>query len=120
MFLAQPAEERGKGAKAMLDDGLFTRVATPDIRFAAHVGNGPAGEAVVKHGVATSNSDSLAGTFHGRGAHGAMPSASIDPIVIGAHCVSDVQTVISRQTHPNAFGVVTAAAMAIAPAPEAK
>lgn len=107
MFVAQPAEELVKGAKAMIDDGLFTRFAKPDIGFAAHVGNGPAGEVVIKDGVATSNSDSLEVIFHGRGAHGSMPAASIDPIVMGAHFVSDVQTVISRQKDPNAFGVVT-------------
>ena len=107
MFIGQPAEEQLKGAKAMLDAGLFTKFAKPDYGFAAHVGSGEAGTVLVKDGVTSSNSDSLEIVFKGRGGHGSMPSATIDPIVMGAHFVSDVQTVISRQKDANAFGVVT-------------
>ncbi len=107
MFVAQPAEEQLKGARAMLDAGLFTRFAKPDYGFAAHVGSGETGTVLVKDGVTSSNSDSVQITFKGRGGHGSMPSATIDPIVMGAHFVSDVQTVISRQKDANAFGVVT-------------
>jgi hippurate hydrolase len=110
MFIAQPAEEQLKGAKAMLDAGLFTKFAKPDYGFAAHVGSGEAGTVLVKDGVASSNSDSLQVTFKGRGGHGSMPSATIDPIVMGAHFVTDVQAVISRQKDANAFGVVTVGA----------
>ncbi|WP_256326355.1 amidohydrolase [Sphingomonas sp. NFR15] len=107
MFVAQPAEELVTGAKAMVEDGLFTRFPKPDVGFAAHIGNGPVGEVVVKDGVTTSNSDAVEVIFHGRGAHGSMPSAAIDPIVMGAHFVTDVQTVISRQKDAGAFGVIT-------------
>ncbi|MGC5799507.1 amidohydrolase [Sphingomonas sp. NFX23] len=110
MFIAQPAEEQLKGAKAMLDAGLFTRFIKPDYGFAAHVGSGEAGTVVVKDGVTSSNSDSVQVTFKGRGGHGSMPSATIDPIVMGAHFVTDVQAVISRQKDANAFGVVTVGA----------
>lgn len=107
MFIAQPAEEIGQGAKAMIADGLFTKFPKPDYAIAAHVGAGEAGTVGVKDGAATSNSDTLEITFKGRGAHGSMPSASIDPIVMGAHFVSDVQTVISREREAASFGVVT-------------
>ncbi|MCK9541741.1 MAG: amidohydrolase [Novosphingobium sp.] len=110
MFIAQPAEEVVGGAKAMLEDGLFTRFPKPDYAFAAHVSNLPAGQVFLKAGTSSAASDSLEITFHGRGAHGSMPAASIDPIVIGAHFVSDVQTVISRQKDPAAFGVLTVGA----------
>ncbi len=110
MFIAQPAEETLIGAKAMLDAGLFTKFAKPDYGFAAHVGSGEAGTVLVKDGVTSSNSDSLQVTFKGRGGHGSMPSATIDPIVMGAHFVTDVQSVISRQKDANAFGVVTVGA----------
>lgn len=110
MFIAQPAEEQLEGAKAMLDGGLFTKFAKPDYGFAAHVGSGEAGTVLVKDGVTSSNSDSLQVTFKGRGGHGSMPSATIDPIVMGAHFVTDVQAVISRQKDANAFGVVTVGA----------
>lgn len=107
MFIAQPAEEVGQGAKAMIADGLFTKFPKPDYAIAAHVGSGESGTVGVKDGAATSNSDTLEITFKGRGAHGSMPSASIDPIVMGAHFVSDVQSVISREREAASFGVVT-------------
>lgn len=107
MFIAQPSEETVGGAVAMIKDGLFTRFPKPDIGFGAHVGPALAGTVVVKDGVVTSNSDAIEITFKGRGAHGSMPSLSIDPIVEGAHFVNDVQTVISRQKDAGTFGVVT-------------
>jgi hippurate hydrolase len=107
MFVGQPAEERAAGAHAMLEDGLFRRFPKPDYGFAAHVGNAAAGTVSVKDGVVSSASDSIELVFHGRGGHGSMPSATIDPIVMGAHFVSDVQTVISRQKDAGAFGVIT-------------
>ncbi|CAN5534917.1 M20 family metallopeptidase [soil metagenome] len=107
MFIGQPSEETVQGAKAMIADGLLTRFPKPDYAFAAHVGSAPAGTVSVKDGVVSSNSDSAEVIFHGRGAHGSMPSASIDPVVMGAHFVSDVQSVISRQKEAGTFGVVT-------------
>lgn len=107
MFIAQPAEEVGAGAKAMIADGLFTKFPKPDYAIGAHVGAAEAGTVNVKDGAATSNSDTLEITFRGRGAHGSMPSASIDPIVMGAHFVSDVQSVVAREKDAGSFGVVT-------------
>lgn len=107
MFIAQPAEETLAGARAMIADGLFTRFPKPDYGFAAHVGSGPVGLVAVKDGVTSSNSDSITLAFKGRGGHGSMPNLTIDPVVIGAHFVTDVQTVISRYKDANAFGVVT-------------
>lgn len=110
LFVGQPAEETVSGAKAMLDDKLFERLPKPDIGFAAHVSPFPAGSVMLKEGSASSASDSLEIIFHGRGGHGSMPSATIDPVVIGAHFVSDVQTVISREKDAGAFGVITVGA----------
>lgn len=107
MFVGQPAEEVLSGARAMMADGLFTRFPKPDYGFAAHVTPRAIGSVEVKDGITTSAQDALEIVFKGRGAHGSMPSASIDPIVIGAHFVSDVQTIISRERDANAFGVVT-------------
>lgn len=107
MFIGQPAEETGGGAKAMVEDGLFTRWQKPDYGFAAHVSPMPAGTIFIKDGIVTAASDGLELTFHGIGAHGSMPDKGIDPIVEAAHFVTDVQTVISREMDPNLFGVVT-------------
>jgi amidohydrolase len=107
MFIAQPAEETVSGAKAMLADGLYTRFGKPDYALALHVDNETAGHLVLKPGTYTSAVDNLQITFKGRGAHGSMPSESIDPIVMAAHFVTDVQSVVSREKNAAQFGVVT-------------
>jgi hippurate hydrolase len=107
MFVGQPAEEAIDGAKAMLADGLFTRFPKPDYAFAAHIGPTAFGTVTIKDGMESSNSDAVDIVFNGRGAHGSMPDKGIDPILMGAHFVSDVQAVISREKDPQAFGVIT-------------
>ena len=107
MFIAQPAEEAGDGAEGMIKDGLFTRFPKPDIGFALHGGPAPDNAVSYKAGVLTSNADSLMITFHGRGAHGAQPHLAIDPIVMAARFVVDVQTVISREKDPLQPGIVS-------------
>jgi hippurate hydrolase len=107
MFIGQPSEEAVSGAKAMLADGLYKRFGKPDYAFALHVGPDPVGTIGYKAGPFSTTSDFLEITFKGRGAHGSMPEKSIDPIVMAARFVEDVQTVISREKDPAAFGVVT-------------
>lgn len=103
VFVAQPAEEVLGGASAMVKDGLFTRFPKPDYALAAHIaGAMPLGTVVMKEGVILSASDALEVVFHGKGAHGSAPSSSIDPIVMGAHFVSDVQSVsAARRMQPH-------------------
>jgi amidohydrolase len=107
MFIGQPAEEITEGARAMLADGLFDRFGKPDIGFAQHVGPAPTGTLSYRAGIYNTASDSLEITFKGRGAHGSTPNVAIDPIVEAARFVTDVQTVISREKEPNAFGVIS-------------
>lgn len=107
IFIAQPAEETVDGAQQMIDDGLFQKFGKPDYAFALHVGPGLAGQVYYKAGVLTSNSDHLMLTFNGRGGHGSMPSVTIDPVMMAARFTVDVQSVISREKDPSAFGVVT-------------
>jgi len=111
MFIAQPAEEIGAGAMAMLWDGLFTRFPKPDFAFGLHDGPFPYGHINYRVGVGSSNSDSLAIKFHGRGGHGAAPQQTIDPVLIAARFIVDVQTVISREKDPIEFGVVSIGAI---------
>jgi hippurate hydrolase len=110
MFIAQPAEEGLRGAKAMLADGLLTRFPRPDFGFALHVNPSAAGSITIKPGTNSSASDSLEILFKGRGGHGSMPSAAIDPIVIAARFVTDVQSIISREKDAGQFGVITVGA----------
>ena len=111
MFVAQPAEETGSGAKAMLADGLFTRFPKPDFAFALHTSPQPFGTIAYRSGPLTSNENSLEVTFRGRGGHGSAPDKTVDPIVIAAHFITDVQTVVSREKDPMEFGVVTIGAI---------
>jgi amidohydrolase len=111
MFIAQPAEEAGTGAKAMLADGVFTRFPKPDFGFALHDGPFAYGNIDYRVGVGSSNADSLAITFHGRGGHGAAPQATIDPVMIAARFIVDVQSVISREKDPTEFGVLSIGAI---------
>jgi amidohydrolase len=111
MFIAQPAEETVSGAKAMIADGLFTRFKKPDFGFALHDGPFAYGTLSYRVGVGSSNSDSLDLTFHGRGGHGASPQRTIDPVMIAARFIVDVQSVISREKDPTEFGVFSIGAI---------
>src|SRR3981189_1209278 len=107
MFIAQPAEEVGAGASAMRADGLFTRFPKPDAIFALHDQPFPYGYVRYRVGVGSSNADSFYITFKGRGGHGAVPQATIDPVMMASRFVVDVQSVISREKDPTEFGVVS-------------
>ncbi|MEA2795078.1 MAG: hypothetical protein QOI87_2458 [Bradyrhizobium sp.] len=107
MFIAQPAEEVGAGASAMRADGLFTRFPKPDASFALHDQAFPYGYVRYRVGVGSSNADGLYITFKGRGGHGAVPQATIDPVMMASRFVVDVQSVISREKDPTEFGVVS-------------
>src|SRR4051812_31462646 len=107
MFVGQPAEEGGGGARRMVTDGLFTRFPKPDYGFALHVGPGPYGSVFYKPGVINSTSDGLAITFKGKGGHGSRPHVTIDPVMEAAHFIVDVQSVISREKDSAKFGVIT-------------
>jgi len=107
MFVGQPAEEAGGGARAMVADGLFTRFPKPDYGFALHVGPGPHGYVSYKPGVINSTSDSFTITFIGKGGHGSRPHTTIDPIMMAGRFIVDVQSVISREKDSARFGVVS-------------
>ncbi|HEX5460444.1 MAG TPA: M20 family metallopeptidase [Steroidobacteraceae bacterium] len=103
----QPAEETAEGAQAMINDGLFRRFAKPDVVLGQHVMVGPAGTLGGRAGVITSAADSLQIRLFGRGAHGSMPQASIDPVVMAAAVVMRLQTIVSRELAPAEAAVVT-------------
>jgi hippurate hydrolase len=111
MFIAQPAEEEVAGAKAMLADGLFTRFPKPDVGFALHDGPGAYGNVTYRVGIGSSTVNGLFVKFHGRGGHGSAPQNTIDPIMMTARFVVDVQSVISREKDPTEFGVVSIGAI---------
>src|SRR5437588_929433 len=103
----QPAEETAEGAQAMIDDGLFDRFPKPDVVLGQHVMVGPAGAVAGRTGVITSAADSLRIRLFGRGAHGSMPQASIDPVVMAAATVMRLQTIVPREVAAAEAAVVT-------------
>lgn len=107
MVVFQPAEETAQGAQAMIDDGLFKRFPKPDVILGQHVMVGSAGVISGREGVTTSAGDSLQITLFGRGAHGSMPQASIDPVVMSAATVMRLQTIVSRELAATESAVVT-------------
>jgi hippurate hydrolase len=111
MAVFQPAEETAAGARAMLDDGLFDRFPKPDVVLGQHVMPAPSGSIGIRSGVMTSAADSFEIRMFGRGAHGSMPEASIDPVVMGAATVMRLQTIVSREIAPGQSAVVTIGAL---------
>lgn len=111
VFIGQPAEETISGARAMMEDGLYTRFPRPDYALAFHVSaDMAAGTIGLVPGATSSSSDSVDIIVHGVGAHGASPHTGKDPVVIGAQIVMALQTLVSREIAPLEPGVVTVGA----------
>jgi hippurate hydrolase len=111
VMIGQPGEERGKGAVAMLDDGLFTRFPKPHYALAFHDSASQlAGTIGMRSGYALANVDSVDVVVHGVGGHGAYPHMTKDPIVLGAKIVMALQTLVSRETDPQDPSVITVGA----------
>ncbi|BBD98301.1 amidohydrolase [Sphingobium amiense] len=108
VMILQPAEEVGKGARDMLEDGLYTRFPRPTHAIAFHdAANLPAGQIGYTPGYALANVDSVDIDVKGVGGHGAYPQTTKDPIVLGARIVTSLQTLVSREQEPQDPAVVT-------------
>ncbi|SPO02959.1 related to hippurate hydrolase [Cephalotrichum gorgonifer] len=111
IFAFQPDEENGAGAQAMVDDGLYDpqrhAVPHPDVVLGGHVMPMRAGKIATRAGAFNSTSESLRVTFFGRGAHGAKPHKSVDPVVMASSAVLKLQTIVSREMDPMQVAVVT-------------
>lgn len=105
--LFQPAEETGDGARGMVDDGLSRAIPPVDVALAQHVLPAPAGHVGTHRGPVLSAADSMRITVYGRGAHGSMPQAGVDPVVLAAMIVLRLQTVVSREVAPTDTVVLT-------------
>lgn len=108
VMVAQPGEETSQGAKAMLEDGLFTRFPRPNYAIAFHdSATLPAGIVGFSPGPALANVDSVDLIVRGVGGHGAAPHTTRDPIVLAARIVTSLQTLVSRELDPLDSAVVT-------------
>ena len=101
VLVGQPAEEAIGGARAMLDDGLYQRFPKPDAALALHVTHDQeVGTVGYTSGPALAGSTAVNVTIRGKGGHGAAPHTTVDPIVLAALVVVDLQTVVSREVNP--------------------
>ncbi|MCU0730941.1 MAG: amidohydrolase [Hyphomonas sp.] len=108
VMIAQPAEEIGLGAQAMLAEGLYTKFPKPDYNIALHVSAGaPSGTIAYSSGFALANVDSVDIKVKGVGGHGAYPHTTVDPILVASHIVVALQSLVSRNTNPLDSAVVT-------------
>lgn len=111
IYLFQPAEERGRGARMMLDDGLYDKnkhaCPEPDLCLGQHVFPFRAGNVLTKSGSTMSAADSYKITIHGKGGHGSEPHKCVDPVVIASHIVVHLQTLVSREMPPDETAVLT-------------
>ena len=103
----QPAEEVGDGARTMVEDGLADLVGPVDVALAQHVFPLPAGQLRVRSGPVMAAADSLRVTVFGRGGHGSMPQATVDPVVLASMIVIRLQTIVSREVDPSQMVVLT-------------
>lgn len=105
--LFQPAEEHVRGARAMIEDGLYDKVPQPDVVLAQHLVRMKAGTVSVRAGRLLTAADAIDVRVYGRGGHGSAPQSCIDPIVIGAAIVTRLQSIVSREVTPGELAVVT-------------
>lgn len=108
IMVAQPSEEVGAGARAMIDDGLFSRFPRPDCALALHVTPSlPAGRVGFREGLFWAGCASLELVIRGVGGHGSRPHETKDPVVMAAETILLLQTVVSRETDPSETAVLT-------------
>ncbi|RNL86252.1 amidohydrolase [Halostreptopolyspora alba] len=107
VFLFQPGEETSEGARAMVDDGLWEKAPRPEVVYGQHVWPGLAGTAEINIGTTMAMADSWKVTVRGRGGHGSRPENTIDPVVLAAHMVVRIQSVVSREVPSSQAAVVT-------------
>ena len=108
ILIGQPAEEIGRGAKMMIDNGLYQTFGTPDYAVGLHCSPTiPAGQVGFGKGYTMANTEKITINVKGKGAHGASPHMSIDPVVIASMIVMDLQTIVSRNIKPTDAAVVT-------------
>ncbi|MCA0327758.1 MAG: M20 family metallopeptidase [Proteobacteria bacterium] len=106
-FIFQPAEEHGRGAKAMIQDGLFERFPVDEIYGAHNIPGMPAGHIATRVGGIMASEDNFVIRIRGQGGHAARPHMAIDPLVVAAEVILALQTIVGRSVDPAESAVVS-------------
>ena len=109
VLVAQPAEEPIEGAKAMMDDNMYSRhgVPKPDYFMVLHTVPFPIGTVALTGGRINTGSDHIDVTFHGSGGHGSSPHLATDTVMMAGMAIVQYQTIVSRMIDPIEVGVLT-------------
>ena len=107
----QPAEETASGARAMVEADIASVIPKPDVYLGQHVMASQAGVISMPETAVMSTMESIRVRVFGAGTHGSMPHLGVDPIVLAAHIITRLQTVVAREISPFDFGVVTVGAI---------
>jgi len=106
-FIFQPAEEHGRGAQAMIDDGLLERFPVDEIYGAHNMPGLAAGTIATRTGALMASEDNFVIRIRGRGGHASRPALTIDPLVVGAEIALALQTIVARAVEANDAAVVS-------------
>jgi hippurate hydrolase len=108
ILIAQPAEETISGARAMMQDGLYTRFPKPDYALAFHVAAElPAGRIEVPPTIVASSADTVSIKVRGVGTHGAYPHMGVDPVLVASQIVVSLQSMVGRDINPLEGAVIS-------------
>jgi len=106
-LLFQPAEEPGRGAQAMIDDGLFDRFPLDTLYGLHNMPGMPAGHLLTSPGAIMASEDNFTIAIHGRGGHASAPHLVIDPLIVAAEIITALQSIVGRNVDPVATAVVS-------------
>jgi amidohydrolase len=107
VIIFQPAEEGGAGGKAMVDDGLITRFGIGEVYGMHNYPGMPVGAFGIRPGPMMAAADYITIDIGGHGGHAARPQFTIDPVLVGAHMITAMQSVVSRNVDPLKSAVVS-------------
>lgn len=108
----QPGEETAQGAKDLVENGITSMIAKPDVYLGQHVlGAIPAGTVGIRSGAFLTTAASIRVHIFGKGSHGSMPELSVDPVVVASSIVLKLQTIVSRELAAKDYAIVTVGAL---------
>lgn len=107
VFIFQPNEEHGLGARAMIDEGVLERFPVEEVYAIHNLPGAPTGQVSTRRGLICSSESLFEIVIKGQGGHASMPQAGRDAITIGAELVQSLQTIVSRKLAPGAGAVVS-------------